>query len=237
MPFRNCGAIALAVALMATPIPAQDRVADARQAKEAGLRRDFAAAGLTYPPASLYIRALKRERRLEIWVGTKSGRMKRFRAYDIRAMSGSLGPKLREGDFQAPEGFYTVNRFNPRSNFLLSLGLDYPNRRDRVRGEERPGGDIFIHGNQVSIGCLAMGDEAIQEIYLMAIGAKKKPIPVHVFPGHMDAVRWPALQAEASPELRRFWATLRPGYLQFERTRRVPRTSVRDGEYIVHPAR
>lgn len=235
MPFIRYGLAGLAATLMASCAPAEDRVADARLAKEAGLRRDFKAAGLAYPPPSLYLRALKRERRLEIWVESPSGRMKRFRAYDILAMSGTLGPKVREGDYQAPEGFYTINRFNPRSQFLLSLGLDYPNRRDRLRGEKRPGGDIFIHGKQVSIGCLAMGDEAIQEIYLMAQGAQRRPIPVHVFPGHMDEAGWATLSTEASPELRRFWGTLRPGYLQFERTRRVPRTTVRDGEYAVLP--
>jgi murein L,D-transpeptidase YafK len=221
--------------LAATLMTPSDRVQDAREAREANLRRDFKAAGLAYPPPSLYFRALKKERRLEVWVGTKSGRMQRFRAYDILAMSGTLGPKIREGDRQAPEGFYTINRFNPRSNFLLSLGLDYPNRRDRLRGEAKPGGDIFIHGNQVSIGCLAMGDAAIQEIYLMALDTRKKPIPVHVFPGHMDDARWAAL--EGTEEHRRYWATLRPGYLQFERTRRVPRVSVRDGEYVVLPVR
>lgn len=229
---------ALALAAMSHPAPlVEDRVAAARRAKEAALRRDFAAAGLAYPPPSVYFRALKRERILEVWVGTKSGRMKRFRTYDVRAMSGALGPKLRFGDLQAPEGFYKIDRFNPRSNFLLSLGLDYPNARDRLRGEPNPGGDIFIHGNQVSIGCLAMGDEAIQEIYLIALGSRRKPISVHVFPGRMDDAAWWSLAADAPPSLRRFWGTLRPGYLQFERTRRVPRAVIRKGEYVVLPAK
>lgn len=226
----------LALTVMATsPAPVEDRVAAARRAKETGLRRDFAAAGLAWPPPSVYFRALKRERILEIWVGSKSGRMKRFRTYDVRAMSGMLGPKLRLGDLQAPEGFYKIDRFNPRSNFLLSLGLDYPNARDRLRGEANPGGDIFIHGNQVSIGCLAMGDDAIQEIYLIALGSQRKPVPVHVFPGRMDASGWQEMTEGAPLELRRFWATLRPGYLQFERTGRVPRTAIRNGEYVVLP--
>lgn len=229
--------IAATLMTLACQAPAGDRVADARRLKLKDLRRDFGAAGLSYPPPSVYFRAFKRERILEVWVGSPSGRMKNFRTYSIRAASGDLGPKLREGDYQVPEGFYSINRFNPRSNFLLSLGLDYPNRRDRLRREPKPGGDIFIHGNEVSIGCLAMGDDAIREIYLMARDAPQRSIPVHVFPCRMDNVGWQTLQSEGSPELRRYWATLRPGYLQFERTRRVPKVAVRDGEYAVLPPR
>ncbi|MGV3617766.1 MAG: L,D-transpeptidase family protein [Fimbriimonas sp.] len=221
--------------ILSCQAPAEDRVADARRLKLAALRRDFGAAGLAYPAPSVYLRAFKRERILEVWVGSPSGRMKNFRTYPILAASGGLGPKVREGDRQVPEGFYTINRFNPRSSFLLSLGLDYPNRRDRLRREPKPGGDIFIHGNEVSIGCLAMGDDAIREIYLIARDTPSKPIHVHVFPSRMDVAGWQALQTEGSPELRRYWATLRPGYLQFERTRRVPKTAIRNGDYVVLP--
>jgi murein L,D-transpeptidase YafK len=218
---------------MSACAPAEDRVADAQRAKEAGLRRDIAAAGLAYPPPSLFLRGLKRERILEVWIGDAQGRMRKFREYPVLAMSGTLGPKRREGDRQVPEGFYVVNRFNPRSQFLLSLGLDYPNRRDLARREPKPGSDIFIHGKQASIGCLAMGDDAIQEIYLLAQGTRRRPIPVHLFPARLDAAGWRTLSAEGTPEERRFWATLRPAYLRFERTRRVPKVAVREGEYVL----
>ena len=218
---------------MIPPAIVEDRVADARLAKEAGIRRDLRAMGLAYPPRGVYLRGLKRERELEVWVEGASGRYRLFRTYPVRAMSGDLGPKRREGDRQAPEGFYVVNRFNPRSRFLLSLGLDYPNRRDRARGEARPGGDIFIHGKEASIGCLAMGDEAIQEIYLLALDARRKPVAVHVFPGRMHDAGWRELSRTAPAELVRYWSELRPGYLQFERTRRVPEVRVVDGRYVL----
>jgi len=212
--------------------PEADRVAEARKMKEAGLRRDVARLGLNYPPRRIYLRAFKQERELEVWLGGTTGGMKLFRTYPVAAQSGKLGPKRREGDRQVPEGFYFVNRFNPRSSYLLSLGLDYPNRRDRLRGEPKPGSDIFIHGDRKSIGCLAMTDDLIREIYVLALDSVARPIPVHLFPARLSDANWRALSQEAAPELLRFWATLRPAYLAFERTRQVPRVRLsRQGEY------
>jgi murein L,D-transpeptidase YafK len=156
-----------------------------------------------------------------------------FRTYQVQGLSGTLGPKQREGDLQAPEGFYTVDRFNPQSRFLLSLGLDYPNARDRAHVGPKPGFDIFIHGNRVSIGCLAMGDDAIQEIYLLARGAQG-PIRADIFPARLTPSNWVWLRRH-HPDTVRFWESLAPGYDAFERTHRVPRVSVRNGRYVVRP--
>lgn len=171
----------------------------------------------------MLLRAFKKERQLEVWVGDKTGPMKMFRTYPVLAASGKLGPKLREGDLQVPEGLYRIDRFNPKSKFHLSLGIDYPNARDRERKEPKPGGDIFIHGEAVSIGCLAIGNEAIEEVYLLALDTKKKPIPVHIFPTRMDDAGWTWLtstfRSKEHADLIRFWSEIRPAYLRFEKSR------------------
>ena len=126
-----------------------------------------------YPPKTLFIRAFKQEKELEIWAGTRKLRL--IKTFPILAASGVLGPKLHRGDRQVPEGWYHINRFNPRSRFHLSLGLNYPNDADLIRSAGRdPGDDIFIHGSNKSIGCLAMGDPAIEEIYGLARDMKSR---------------------------------------------------------------
>ena len=134
----------------------------------------------SYPPKTLFLRAFKRERELEVWAGTRKLRL--IKTYPILAASGVLGPKLQRGDRQVPEGWYHVDRFNPNSRFHLSLGLNYPNDADRIRSAGRdPGSDIFIHGSNVSIGCLAMGNPAIEEIYGVARDVKSR-IQVLILP-------------------------------------------------------
>lgn len=127
----------------------------------------------------LFMIAVKQERILELW-GRNDNRsqFRKLRVYPVLGQSGSLGPKRKQGDRQVPEGWYHVDRFNPKSRFYLSLGLNYPNKSDRILGDKvDPGSDIFIHGSNVSIGCLAMGDSAIKDIYWTA---KKAKPPVHV---------------------------------------------------------
>ncbi len=206
-----------------------DRVAEARRLKSSSIHRQFSAAGLKYPPQRLYIRAFKAEMELELWASSAvSEPMKLLRTYPIAKTSGQLGPKLKKGDRQVPEGFYSIDRYNDRSKFLLSLGINYPNARDKALGEKRPGGDIFIHGSNVSIGCLAMTDDVIREIYVIALDTKTKPVPVHIFPFRMN--RWPPRAAE---HLRSFWQTLKPAYDSFEKTRVVPGVKIVGASYVV----
>lgn len=130
----------------------------------------FSRAGVPYPPVKAAFLGLKAERRLEVWARHESA-WRFIRSYPIKAASGRAGPKLREGDRQVPEGVYRIVWLNPNSNYHLSMKLDYPNdfdrRHARAEGRTRPGGDIFIHGDAVSIGCLAMGDAAIEELYAL----------------------------------------------------------------------
>ena len=169
------------------------------------------------------IRAFKAEGEMEIWgANNDRGPFHLLVKYPIAALSGTLGPKRHEGDMQAPEGFYYINRFNPNSRFHLSLGLNYPNSSDRILSDaQRPGFDIFIHGNKVSAGCLAMTDPVIDVIYGLASHARdkgQKTIPVSIFPCRMNQTNWARLERDYAnkPDLIRFWTTLRPGYSSFE---------------------
>jgi hypothetical protein len=135
----------------------------------------------------LFIRALKVERRVEAWGRNQGeGEYQLLRTFWLAGTSGSLGPKRIINDGQVPEGFYHINRFNPSSQYHLSLGLNYPNAADSVRsGLEDPGKDIFIHGSDVTIGCLPITDAGIRELYMLAVEARaagQTDIPVHIFP-------------------------------------------------------
>ena len=204
-----------------------DRVADARRRCGAELRATFEKADVRWPAHEIFLRAMKREGELELWA--RGGATEKFRlvkSLRITAQSGGPGPKRREGDMQVPEGFYEVNRFNPRSNFHLSLGINYPNASDRVRGDPvAPGFDIFIHGGNVSIGCVALGDDGIEEIYLAALDSRVRPVRVQLFPARMDAPDWPAwhdAQLAAHPEFRPLWDELAAAWTRFERGRPDP---------------
>lgn len=199
-----------------------DRASAARRNVEPALRAMVQKAGLRYPPKQLFFRALKEEKELEIW-GAESakGELKRIKIYPIQAASGVSGPKFARGDRQVPEGWYHVDRFNPKSNFHLSLGLNYPNKADLIRTKAPdPGGDIFIHGNCVSIGCMAMGDPAIEEIYTLARAARNR-IYVLVLP------------ARKSPDPRiGFWKQIYAIDARFAKTRRLPSVTITaKGEY------
>ena len=189
--------------------------------------------GIAFSSPRIGIRIYKAERQLEVW-GARSDRSpyRLVAAYQIAGLSGRLGPKRKEGDRQAPEGFYFVDRFNPKSRFHLSLGLNYPNSSDRRRGgKERLGTDIFIHGNCVSAGCFAMTDRVIDQIYPMAVNARnhgQQFIPVSIFPCRLEPEKWRTLQREfaSQPKLIEFWSSLVPAYRWFEQTHLWPRPHV-----------
>jgi hypothetical protein len=130
----------------------------------------FAKAKVSYPPREAIFIALKQEKKLELWA-RDSGEFRFIRDYYIQAASGVAGPKLRQGDRQVPEGIYRIVELNPNSHYHLSMKLNYPNEFDllHARQEARtaPGSDILIHGKAVSIGCLAMGDKAIEELFVL----------------------------------------------------------------------
>ncbi len=158
--------------------PVERVVAELEDQVTARLGRSFARAGVRFPPSRLHILAFKQERLLELWAEDGAG--PRFiRSYEVQAASGKAGPKLAEGDRQVPEGVYRVTWLNPKSNFYLSMKLDYPNEFDRSKAaldfRTDLGGDIFIHGRDQSIGCLALGDAGIEDLFVLAarVGAEK----------------------------------------------------------------
>jgi hypothetical protein len=136
------------------------------------LEPDFERVGIAYPPAHVILLGLKHEGRLEVWVSADGTTFRLLKDYPILGMSGSLGPKLREGDKQVPEGLYRIESLNPNSMFHLALRLDYPNgfdrRKSKLDGRENLGTDIMIHGGHSSVGCLAMGDTAAEDLFILA---------------------------------------------------------------------
>jgi len=217
------------------------RVRAARSEAQPRLEASFHAAGLSYPAKEVFLRIFKLERELELWARNDSGgSFVLVKAYPVCASSGTVGPKRRQGDLQVPEGFYRISGFNPWSNFHLSLRIDYPNASDRILGGAGDlGGDIFIHGSCVTIGCVPIQDGPIAEVYLAAVDARstgQRLIPVHVFPCRLggDLLR---LEREAwrRPGLMDFWRNLKEGHDAFEKTRRPPKVTVdRRGRYLFH---
>lgn len=145
----------------------------------------FFSASVDYPPNRLALLGLKAERLLEIWA-LEQGEWHFIKEYPIRAASGMAGPKLLEGDRQVPEGLYRIIGLNPNSSYHLSMKLNYPNafdlRNARKEGRNHPGGDIFIHGKALSIGCLAMGDVAIEDLFVMVGDVGKDNVKVVIAP-------------------------------------------------------
>jgi murein L,D-transpeptidase YafK len=170
----------------------------------------------------LKLRAFKTEQKFEVWAKSKlQTKYVLLKTYDICASSGSLGPKLKQGDGQVPEGIYTIDRFNPTSLYHLSLGISYPNSTDKVRSNGlNPGGDIFIHGRCVTIGCLPMTDAIIEQIYLLAIHAKqanKAAIEVEIYPFRLtDKNLQAAKNTETGKKWMPFWVVLALKYEQID---------------------
>ena len=128
-------------------------------------------AGLPWPPSFVTLLAFKNEKLVEVWAGSELGRLVRLETYPILAASGGLGPKFKEGDRQVPEGIYRLAQLNPNSQFHLSLFVDYPNEDDLDRAKvprDQMGGEIFVHGGASSIGCIAIGDPAVEEVFTLA---------------------------------------------------------------------
>lgn len=150
------------------------------------MRAALEAAGCSVEGRRYWLLALKEERRLELWTEDAAGRRVRVTTWPVLAASGGPGPKLRQGDLQVPEGVYVIEGLNPNSAYHLSLRLDYPNAEDRARaaadGRTQLGGDIFIHGKSVSIGCLAIGDDAIEELFWLVATAGRERFQVIVAP-------------------------------------------------------
>jgi hypothetical protein len=165
------------------------------------LKPYFDKAGVAYPPKSIVLVGLKKERRLEVYAGDDRHSLKFIRSYSVLGASGTLGPKLREGDRQVPEGVYRIDAINPNSRYHLSLRVNYPNAFDRrmasIDGRSELGGDIFIHGKAISAGCLAMGDWVAEELFVMVADNTTNDVRVILSPVDFRASELPRLASEA----------------------------------------
>ncbi len=218
------------------------RVQEARRRQGKAVDALFTAAGVGYPTAVM-LRAFKQEEELELWAESgATGRWVKVARYPIAAASGDLGPKRRRWDQQVPEGFYRVDGFNGASRYHLSLHVDYPNASDRILGNRRhPGNNIFIHGDEVSSGCIAVGDRAIEQLYLVALDstAAGREVLVQVLPCRFSSpacARRLAALSRRKPRLAEFWANLREGFEAFAHAGAPPAVSVdASGRYHFAP--
>lgn len=184
----------------------------------------------------VFMRIFKEENELEVWI-KKDLTYELFKTYSICKYSGKLGPKLREGDEQSPEGFYTVSvtALNPWSNFHLSFNLGYPNEYDRIH--KCTGGALMVHGKCSSVGCFAMDDFRIEEIYTIvdaALSGGQEQFAVHIFPFHMT---WDKMAQNAGSPWIPFWENLKQGYDFFQGHRNPPMVTVEEQQYAFHTFR
>lgn len=186
--------------------------------------------------APIFIRIFKQESELEVWKQKEDGLFHLFKSYPICNFSGTLGPKLKQGDKQAPEGFYRVSRgqMNPNSKFHLSFNLGYPNAYDR--SYQRTGANLMVHGDCRSAGCYAMTDALVEEIYALAREAfegGQQSFDVHAYPFRMTSKN---MEQYKKNRWFKFWKDLKKGYEEFELTRLPPKIRVCERRYQVNPA-
>jgi len=215
------------------------RVTDAWRKYNDTVSREFKRKNMAYPPREIFLRAFKSQNEMELWArNSEGGEYKLIKTYRICSISGSLGPKRTEGDRQVPEGFYFIEEFNPRSDYLLSMLLNYPNYSDQRMGKGKLGGNIYIHGGCVTVGCLPMTDEGIKELYTICLNAKlngQEYIPIHIYPTRLSANGMAYLKHEFPKDAARqqFWADLKVGYDYFEKTHKLlPVIYSPEGRYV-----
>jgi murein L,D-transpeptidase YafK len=218
-------------------LPAAERLADVRRRLQTQLNAELAAKSLALGlPA--FIRIFKETKEFELWLQPKAGApFQLFRSYPIALFSGYLGPKTREGDMQAPEGFYSFGKslLNPASRYHLAFNIGYPNAYDRHH--ERTGSLIMVHGRNVSIGCFAMTDPVIEEIYLIVEAALNKgqaQVPVHIFPFRMTPARLEKARLASDAHFD-FWRELQTGHDHFETQHLPPPITIQSGKYKLQP--
>lgn len=207
------------------------RVAAAYKGKYGGIQKLYADKKIDITSHKIFLRAFKKEGELELWASNSSGIYQFIKTFKFCYASGNLGPKRKYGDYQVPEGFYYIDRFNPCSAFYLSLGINYPNQSDRILSPfSNLGGDIFIHGDCVSIGCISINDDQIKELYIAAVEAKtsgQTKIPVHIFPCKLTTEKFKIIKGNAKDNRTLdFWQNLKEGYEFFEASKELPQIKI-----------
>jgi len=230
MPYRAFLLLLFAMNAFSQPFPVSERSREVTVRMVEALKSEFAMSGLAWG-SPVFIRIFKVPKRLEMWI--KDGkRFTLFKNYPICHFSGQLGPKTKEGDLQAPEGFYEVSpaQMNPNSDYHLSFNLGYPNAFDRA--QNYTGSYLMVHGKCVSVGCYAMTDAYIEEIYTLvqtAFEFGQKSVAVHAFPFEMTTQNLANYTTHPSVD---FWTNLSDGYRLFEKNAFPPRVNVKRKKYV-----
>ena len=203
------------------------RVRQAYTDTEAQVRQMLADKGIALSRAQVYLRGFKYDKELEVWAkNPEDAQYQLVTTYDICQTSGTSGPKRKQGDYQIPEGFYHINAFNPSSNFYLSLKVNYPNRSDAILGDtDQLGGDIFVHGNCVTIGCIPITDKHIKALYVLCVEARnagQMQIPITLFPARPGGAAYGFLIEDGAPQHLGLWEDLAKGYAYFEKHHTLP---------------
>lgn len=211
-----------------------DRVQLALQEKSFIIEQNLSQYDIQKDQLNILIVAFKDEEALYIYAKNKmDAGYTKIKSYPICARSGDLGPKKAEGDKQVPEGFYHIDRFNPKSKFYLSLGLNYPNELDSQLNYT--GSDIFIHGKCQTTGCLPMTDELMKEIYIYALWAKEagqQQIPIYIFPFEMTNANMQKHRNNLDKKTVTFWENLQEGYHLFHTKYQELGFYIEKGKYI-----
>jgi murein L,D-transpeptidase YafK len=188
----------------------------------------------------IYLRAFKLDKVIEVWGKDKNHKKYQLiRTFDICSICGKPGPKRKEGDLQIPEGFYRITNFNPSSQFYLSLRVNYPNKSDKILSDKnRPGSNIYIHGDCVTLGCLPITNDKIKELYLYCLEAKEanqKVIPITFFPTKMTDENLDKLTSEyGTKENKGLWKVLQEAYDYFNIHKQLPTVGfLKDGAHYI----
>ncbi|MBL7788520.1 MAG: hypothetical protein JNL75_01650 [Chitinophagales bacterium] len=219
----------------------QPRVASANMKKYTTIETWFIDKNIKFPSNRIFWRAFKWNKVLELWAFSgDSGKYIMIKSLPICETIGDLGPKRKQGDLQIPEGFYTIENFNPQSKYHLSLKVSYPNKSDSILGAQGElGGDIYIHGGCETIGCLPMTDDLIESIYLINLYSKsvgQEVIPIHIFPTKLSVNNFNKMKKDyfsGRLDILDFWTNLKEGYDYFDRKRQLPTIEIDDsGKYL-----
>jgi murein L,D-transpeptidase YafK len=217
------------------------RVREAYYAKEKIIDRTLAGHSISRDSLRIYLRAFKTEKKIELWAKNICDSVYvKIKELPICEMSGSVGPKRRYRDLQVPEGFYHISDLNPYSKYYLSMEINYPNASDSIRGVHgRLGNEIFIHGDCISSGCIAITDDKIKELFVYCVEAHKsgqEEIGITIFPARLDSANYSNLTSSYSKNKDKIslWADLKKCYDLFDLTKNPPSiTFLPDGTHDV----
>jgi len=201
------------------------RVSSSYKEKWPTISKNLKAKGVDSANYKVLIRIFKEEQVLEVWLKSKNAdKYVHYGNYDICRSSGEAGPKRQEGDMQVPEGFYCVNFFNAFSDYYLGMQIDYPNQSDKILGKRPFGGQIMIHGNCVTIGCIPITDDKIKELYLLCLFSKGagNNVCVEGYPFKLTETKMENAKKTYDKKLTDFWSNLKLVYDYFEKTHKMP---------------